>query len=152
LHTRRLLRQRRNYLSSLLKETKIKIENPQINIQQDTSATKEQQLFHRLNEYMLQTNAYVNSINCSDLARHLNTNEKYIYQAIKDCIKMSFSEYITSLRLELAKKFLSDPDNTSTIESIVEDCGFKSRSTLHKLFIQQYGVSPGKWRTNNQKQ
>jgi AraC-like DNA-binding protein len=148
VHYRRLLRSRRRYLVDIIRNEQVKIENSPCAASNNDSIcleSKEENLFNRLNEYLLRTNAFTQSVNCSELARKLNTNEKYLYSAIKGAVEMTFMEYINSLRLEHAKKLLSEQSN-ATVESVAFDCGFQSRSTLYKLFKIQYGVSPAEWR------
>ncbi|MBS7347933.1 MAG: AraC family transcriptional regulator [Muribaculaceae bacterium] len=33
-----------------------------------------------------------------------------------------------------------------TIEAVAEECGFQSRQTFHRLFIDRYGMTPAEYR------
>lgn len=60
---------------------------------------------------------------------------------------MSFSKYITKLRLSYASKLLKEyPDYT--VSSIAKECGIPVTQTFHRLFFENYGVTPKEFREN----
>lgn len=112
--------------------------------------TKEQLLFDKLEKYMQQSQSYLTeNVNISDISRQLATNEKYLQNAIKECVNMTFAVYINTLRLQFACSMLSNPNNQATIDSIALDSGFGNRVHFHRLFVQKYGISPGEFRKNS---
>ena len=57
---------------------------------------------------------------------------------------MSFSDYVTRIRLAEAEKLLVS--TTSAVTEIAVACGFNSTSYFIKLFQQHKKVSPGQFR------
>lgn len=55
----------------------------------------------------------------------------------------SFTRWITTLRIEEAKRLLSEHDDWS-IEAIADKCGI-SRQNFHKVFQEQTGTTPAKY-------
>ncbi len=80
-----------------------------------------------------------------DLATKLCTNRTYLSSYIKQTFRMSFREWIASLRIEYAKKrFVADPK--LTVAEVAEATGFLSHSYFVKIFTEREGVSPAKWK------
>jgi AraC-like DNA-binding protein len=119
------------------------------NVEQDT-LTKENsylKLFRRIEQHLKNTQNYTDeNLNRKKLARELNTNEEYIREAVKECAGTTFNDYLNVWRLQYARNLLAQKENNDTLENIAFACGFQSRQTLHRLFVQQYGLSPGEFR------
>ena len=60
---------------------------------------------------------------------------------------MGFNEYITGIRIELAKRLLMDP--SKKINAIAAECGFQSASYFIFVFRKKTGLSPGAYRKQN---
>ena len=88
----------------------------------------------------------IHKLNRKSLASMLGTNEKYLYDILKECAGLSYSEYIISLRLEYACLLLSGPNNNLLVEEIGRQAGFASRKTFHRQFQKNYGMSPTQYR------
>lgn len=56
-----------------------------------------------------------------------------------------FPNYINNLRLEHSVKLLRSKTKY-TIEGISLECGFQSRQTFHRLFVERYGMTPAEFR------
>ena len=56
-----------------------------------------------------------------------------------------FPDYINHLRLDHSVMLLKAKGNY-TIEAVAEECGFQSRQTFHRLFIDRYGMTPTEYR------
>lgn len=80
------------------------------------------------------------------LASLLNTNERYLFETIREHTGLTFNDYILSLRLEYARKLLSDKTASETIEAIALESGFGSRKTFHRHFKEHYGLTPDGYR------
>jgi AraC-like DNA-binding protein len=78
------------------------------------------------------------------LAKELNTNEEYVRETIKRCSGKTFTDYINMWRLRHARTLLSQ-ENRDKLEVIAMKSGFKSRSTLYRLFYQKYSLSPSEY-------
>ena len=82
-------------------------------------------------------------ISLKQLAKELNSNTRYISQAINHGLDMGFNDFVNQFRVEEAKEQLVSPKNKHlTIEAIVEQCGFQSKSTFFRAFKKATGVTP----------
>ena len=107
-------------------------------------------LFERITKLMDSQQLYTNpTLSRKQLAIVLNTNQTYLYQAIRQETGLSFTAYIYDLRLSLAYSKLTDPDEQGTIEAISKAVGYKSRKTFHHHFRQVYGCTPDEVRRKN---
>lgn len=82
------------------------------------------------------------------LAAELGTNRTYLSRLFNVHLKTSFSAYVNHLRVEYAKELLLD--EKSQISSIEVRCGFKSTSNFYKVFSDEVGTSPLKYRKQHQ--
>lgn len=99
-------------------------------------------LFQQLEEYMLKEEAYKDpNVNREYLASILGTNRQYLGAAIKEETGLTFTGYINRYRLENARKLLLENKDIS-IDDIIIQCGYSSRSTFHRLFKEYYGMAP----------
>jgi AraC-like DNA-binding protein len=81
-----------------------------------------------------------------DVASQIGLSDRGLHDCIKNCTKMSFMEYINTLRLSYSRELLSMSDERFTIDAIVCQSGFKSRSTFYRLFTEKYGLSPKQYK------
>ena len=87
------------------------------------------------------------TITLEGLSRELGISCTALNEKIKTATGYSPMNYVTSIRLELAKKQLND--TRKTITSIAHDCGFYSSQYFADTFKKWNGISPGKFRKNN---
>lgn len=82
-----------------------------------------------------------------DLAQLCDSNSKYVSQVMNERIGMSFSQYLNECRVSVARRLFVDKDNYGhlTIEGIVAELGYKSRSTFSKTFKRITGLSPSEF-------
>lgn len=86
-------------------------------------------------------------LNVDTLAEKLGITTSHLRLLIKTKHNSSFSEYINRLRVEKAKKLLSDPNfDHYTLQAIGEDAGFNSRSTFYRCFKKITGLTPKAFR------
>lgn len=105
------------------------------------------ELMERLNALMRNKQAYTEAgITRKAVADMLNTNETYLFEAIKKCYTLTWSEYLNVLRLDHARDMLATPNCDLTIEAVAIDSGFGSRNTFYRLFRERFGLTPVEFR------
>lgn len=83
------------------------------------------------------------------LAAKFRVSRRYLYNifAIKD---LSPGDYINTTRLERSKLMLSDYAANYQISEVASYNGFSDASVFSHAFRRRYGLSPSKWKRNNQ--
>lgn len=85
----------------------------------------------------IKTDGYVQQgLTIKELSEILYTNRTYLSAYIKTTYKMTFREWITSLRLEYAKNILKEHPEIN-IQKLAESSGFLSQSNFIKLFSEK---------------
>lgn len=79
-----------------------------------------------------------------EVADKVHLSRNYFLKLFKDENKMSFWDYITSLRMEKAKKLLKASDDT--IYTISMEIGYESQYHFSRKFKNYYGISPNEYR------
>ena len=80
-----------------------------------------------------------------ELSDKLHTNRTYLSEYIKTAYAMSFRDWITGLRIGHAKRLLARHPEL-TVADISEKSGFQSPSHFIRLFKENAGCTPTKWR------
>ena len=80
-----------------------------------------------------------------ELAGTLGTNRTYLADYIKSVYHVTFREWIAALRIEYAKRLLSEHPGM-TVGAIAEASGFLSLSYFTRIFSEKEGASPAKWK------
>ena len=97
----------------------------------------------------IKTDGYVQQgLTIKELSKILYTNRTYLSAYIKTTYKMTFREWITSLKLEYAKNILKEHPEIN-IQKLAESSGFLSQSNFIKLFSEKEGCTPSKWKKSN---
>jgi len=109
---------------------------------------KEKTLVAHAKHYLRTEHHYADeNINRKQIADALGTNEKYLADAIRNqCEGQTVTDFINDIRLNIARNLLLDEPDL-TIESIAQESGFQSRTTLFRLFQRNYGMSPSEFRS-----
>lgn len=84
-------------------------------------------------------------LNISDMAAEFCTNRTYLSNYFRDVLKMTFREWVNLLRLNYAKKLLSQ-NLQLTISEAAEQAGYVSLSYFTRMFSEVEGHTPSKWR------
>lgn len=90
------------------------------------------------------SNHYKQPLSISSVAKALYLSQSHISHTFNDKLKISFSDYVNSLRLDEAVRLLSK-DGIS-IEQIAELSGFPTTRTFHRVFRKKYGMSPREYK------
>jgi two-component system, response regulator YesN len=85
-----------------------------------------------------------NHLSLNDVAKHVHLNPSYLSVLFKEQVNMTFSEYVTRSRLQLAKQLLINTDKTVT--NIAEEAGYGTSKYFIKLFKEHEGLTPSKYR------
>ncbi|MFA5635458.1 MAG: helix-turn-helix domain-containing protein [Anaerovoracaceae bacterium] len=80
-----------------------------------------------------------------DSAEHFHVNQSYLSVLFKQEMGKSFTEYLTILRLQEAKKLLRKTGLNLT--HIAYQCGFEDQSYFSKVFRKVEGITPSQYRT-----
>ncbi|WP_418510576.1 helix-turn-helix domain-containing protein [Corallibacter sp.] len=87
---------------------------------------------------------YLNGkLTLNELAKSVNTNPKYLSQAINHSLELSFVDFINKYRVEESKKQLLKADNSIlTLEAIGLKSGFNSKSSFFRAFKKHTNLTP----------
>lgn len=78
----------------------------------------------------------------SILAEDVGLSEGYITKTLKKEVGCTFSEFITRIRIDRAKKMLKAERNSVKIYEIAEAVGYKNQHYFSTVFKREVGVSP----------
>lgn len=106
-----------------------------------------QELVDQARKLIEREHLYTNpQLTIADLADGLNTNSKYLSQAINDLLGLSFPDFINQYRVEEARRQLLYAENrTLTIEAIGQLAGFRSKSSFFRAFKKMTGLTPNQY-------
>jgi two-component system, response regulator YesN len=93
--------------------------------------------------------AYVNShlnkqISLKEVADHVHLNASYLSVLFKEQTRLTFSEYVTRKKLQIAKNLLLTTN--LSIEEIARETGYQTAKYFIKLFKEFEGITPSKYR------
>jgi two-component system response regulator YesN len=88
-----------------------------------------------------------NNISLSSVADQLYMNKTYISESFKQKMGISFTEYVTLVKMERAKVLIS-ADDLKTYE-IAEKLGYKDVEYFSKVFKKVIGLTPTEFRHNH---
>ena len=89
------------------------------------------------------------NLKIDDLAKRLNTNRNYVYQAINVGMGLSFTTYINQKRIEYAKHLIEENPKALLTEISLKS-GFTSTSAFYRNFKTFIGCSPSKYQQDLQ--
>ncbi len=99
----------------------------------------------RLKEMVSFIHAHFSERICiDDLARAAGISRTECFRCFRSILRKSPAEYLTEYRLSMATMLLANTDRT--LSEIAYSCGFNSPSYFGKLFREQCGISPKKYR------
>ncbi len=108
----------------------------------------------RDNIYVMQAIRYIQNhysettLRIDELARYVGLNRSYLSTLFKKCTGLSPLKYLQTFRLTKAAHLLSMTQ--LSIASIAFSCGYQEPESFHKVFRQTTGLSPSKYRIQEQ--
>lgn len=84
-------------------------------------------------------------ITLTECADQLGYHPSYIWKIMKSKINMTFTDYVTIQRIEIAKKMLIDTDRS--VAEIAEQLKYTNAQNFIRFFSKHVGTTPGKFRT-----
>lgn len=89
--------------------------------------------------------SYRSPIRLSDAANAAGLSPTYFSMAFHDTMGITFSEYLTEYRLQMAERYLRS--RALSIKQIAAVCGFSSYPYFVTVFKERFGFPPGSWRS-----
>lgn len=77
-----------------------------------------------------------------DLSKSVGFSESYISKTLKKDIGMTFNEYLTSIRIEMAKKILMTEGKLTTVNEVAKRVGYSNQHYFSQVFKKHLGVTP----------
>ena len=107
--------------------------------------------YNRLNKAILHLHEHYleRSFKIEELSGLVNMSPRYFEMLFQNEFKMTPKEYVTHLKLELAKELLLN--EKSTVTGIAEQLGYNDVYHFSKMFKAKTGVNPSDYRRKNTK-
>jgi len=81
-----------------------------------------------------------------DLIREMNISHSSLHRKLKSISNQTISQFIREIRLKKSKELLLN--NDLTVSEISYQVGFGSPTYFNKCFHEQFGISPGEFKTH----
>jgi LacI family transcriptional regulator len=78
-----------------------------------------------------------------DIAAAAGVSRRQLYLLFQEEMRCSPHDYLMNIRQDHAQQLLTE--NELSLHEIAHACGFNTPRTLHRAFIQRFGVAPSKW-------
>jgi len=100
-------------------------------------------LLRDLDGYMYFKEPFLNpELSLKQLASEVKMPERLLSGVINQYRNQNFYDFVNHYRIEKAKKFLMDDFAKKTIQEIIFDSGFNSKSTFNLAFKKHTGITP----------
>ncbi|RXM58320.1 response regulator transcription factor [Clostridium tetani] len=87
-----------------------------------------------------------NEISLNLVAQQFYISQSYLTRVIKQKTGVSFTDYLNKLRINMAKKLLTDNNNNYTINDISSMVGYSSQHYFSRAFKNYMEISPKNYR------
>ncbi len=89
------------------------------------------------------------NLSLDSVAENLQINKSYLSRIINMELEKGFSDYVNELRVEEAKRYMSNPEfKNYTLISIGLEAGFNSKSAFNSAFKKFTGMTPSQFRNS----
>lgn len=146
------------YIMGYIGTQKIGLQEERISIRQRNFPKKQHSIskavknrhIMELEKILIDENRFLDpTISLDKLALELNLSTSHLSRLINTELKMSFSDYMNSLRVSEAKKLLLNPEFSNyTLVAIGLESGFNSKTTFNTVFKKCTSVTPSQFRKN----
>lgn len=92
-------------------------------------------------------NDHYQTVTISELTEVFHFQEDYFNRLIKKQTSLTYSEYVQKIRMEHAARMLIH--TKKSVETIAEEVGYNNRGFFYRIFQEQYGMTPAKYRKAN---
>ncbi len=141
LYHKNVLELRREEKQQLKKQVDTGLE-----VKEDGSATGT--LFDEIEVCMREDKLYTDTeLTVAGIARHLQSNTKYVSNAIAEHAEVNFNNYVNYFRVNEAKRLILRHRENANLGEIMQEAGFKSRTTFYNAFRKFTGMSPQKFKS-----
>jgi AraC-like DNA-binding protein len=113
------------------------------------ASSRAQQWVYRKAEKLMQDDRVFrqSGLTVSELADQVKTSPRVLSESINQYAGQSFNEYVNKYRIVHAMMQLEDPQTHHyTIEQVLADSGFASRSGFYEAFKRESGMTPRQYR------
>ena len=109
---------------------------------------KHQKEFENIKDFIINNKLYLDPLlSMETVTSQLGISKSHFSKLINEYGNCNFSDFINSLRVEQAKKFLSNDEFSAyTIVAIGLECGFNSNSTFYSAFKKFTSQTPSTFR------
>lgn len=87
---------------------------------------------------------YTEDLSLETIAKEFSVSKYHVSRIFTHILKISFRDYINSLRLQCSLKFLNEDD--LTITEIAYESGFATIRTFNRAFKKKFGISPHEYK------
>ena len=103
-----------------------------------------------IEKIIIHDQGYLNpNLTLNALTEEMQLSKSHLSRIINTEIKMSFSDYVNSLRVSEAKKLLLNPEFSNyTLVAIGLESGFNSKTTFNTVFKKFTALTPSQFRKN----
>lgn len=92
---------------------------------------------------------YQRDFSLEEISQYSGFSSQYFSRYFKEQMGITFTDYVSQLRIQKAKKFLAEPD--SLVSSVAYAVGFENVNSFIRMFKRYEGVSPGKYKSYSSK-
>lgn len=139
----------RQYNESIRKERELQSELDELrgNAAGTKDACSNEELFFRLEAMMRNEHIYRKKyLTRDEVVEMMKTNRTYLSQVVNEKTGKSFNQYVNSYRIAEAVSILSDVSSDVPLKAVAGDAGFSSLTTFYKIFREEVGMTPAKYR------
>jgi two-component system response regulator YesN len=108
----------------------------------DSRQSRSNSIIHQAVSYV--SNHYDQELSIEKIAKHVGLNDSYFSHLFKKVHGISFTHFITKIRIEKSLFFLKNPD--IKISDISELVGIQNPRYFAQLFKKQIGITPSEYR------